>query len=177
MEASATKLNSETYPLGEIVRFEFPVRGSLPPVTLTWYDGGLKPARPAELADDDPMLDIIYVGSQGKLMSDRLIPESRMGTYWRPPKTLREPLPRKTVTQPLNYFLPSRPSRLTPRSGTPSISPTFTPNPSAPPPTSRNEEPEKGRTSPPHLMQIILLRRRELREPDRLRVEALSTLL
>ena len=88
MEASATKLSSETYPLGEIVRFEFPARGPLPPVTLTWYDGGLKPARPADLADDDPMLDIIYADDQGKLMSDRLIPESRMETYRRPPKTL-----------------------------------------------------------------------------------------
>ena len=43
----------------------------------------MKPARPAELADDDPMLDIIYVGDQGKLMGDRLIPESRMETEYR----------------------------------------------------------------------------------------------
>jgi len=29
----------------------------------------LKPARPAELADDDPMLDIIYADDQGKFMA------------------------------------------------------------------------------------------------------------
>jgi predicted dehydrogenase len=88
VEGSATKLSDETYPLGELVRFEFPARGPLPPVTLSWYDGGLKPPRPVELADDDPLLDIIYIGDQGKLMGDRLIPESRMETYRRPPKTL-----------------------------------------------------------------------------------------
>ncbi len=88
VEASATKLSPETYPLGEIVRFEFPARGELPPVTLTWYDGGLKPPRPPELEPDDPMQDVIYIGDRGKLMGERLIPESRMESYKRPPKTL-----------------------------------------------------------------------------------------
>jgi predicted dehydrogenase len=87
VEASATKLSAETYPLGEIVRFEFPARDNLPPVTLTWYDGGLKPPRPPELDSDDVMRDVIYIGDRGKLMNDRLIPETRMETY-KPPKTL-----------------------------------------------------------------------------------------
>ncbi len=88
VEASATKLSSETFPLGEIVRFEFPARGPLPPVTLTWYDGGLKPPRPAELDADDPMRDVIYIGDKGKIMGERLIPESRMEGYKRPAKSL-----------------------------------------------------------------------------------------
>jgi predicted dehydrogenase len=88
VEASATKLSPETYPLGEIVRFEFPARGDMPPVTLTWYDGVLKPPRPAELEPDDVMRDVIYIGDKGKLMGDRLIPESRMENFQRPPKTL-----------------------------------------------------------------------------------------
>jgi predicted dehydrogenase len=88
VEASATKLSTETFPLGEIVRFEFPARGALPPVTLTWYDGGLQPPRPSELEPDDPLRDVIYIGDRGKLMGDRLVPESRMETYQRPPKTL-----------------------------------------------------------------------------------------
>jgi hypothetical protein len=57
-------------------------------VTLTWYDGGLKPPRPAELDADDPMRDVIYIGDKGKLMGERLIPDSRMESYKRPPKTL-----------------------------------------------------------------------------------------
>jgi predicted dehydrogenase len=88
LEASATKLSSETYPLGEIVRFEFPARGNMPPVVISWYDGGLKPPRPPELDDDEPMHDILYLGDKGKLMGERLIPESRMEGYKKPPKTL-----------------------------------------------------------------------------------------
>ncbi len=88
VEASSTKLNPETYPLGVMARFEFPARGEMPPVTLNWYDGGLKPPRPPELEPDEPMRDIIYVGDKGKLMGDRLLPESRMEKYQRPPKTL-----------------------------------------------------------------------------------------
>jgi predicted dehydrogenase len=88
VEGSATKLSQETYPLGEIVRFEFPARGPLPPVTLTWYDGGLKPFRPPEFDDDDVLQDVLYIGEQGKLMGNRLIPDSRMDEYKRPPKTL-----------------------------------------------------------------------------------------
>lgn len=88
VEASSTKLNPETCPLGVIARFEFPARGNLPPVTLTWYDGGLKPPRPPELGPGQGMGDIIYLGEEGKLMGYRLIPESRQKTYGRPPKTL-----------------------------------------------------------------------------------------
>lgn len=88
VEASATKLSNETYPLGEIVRYEFPARGNLPPVALTWYDGGLRPPRPPELDADEPLKDVLYIGDKGKLMGDRLIPDSRMDSYKRPPKTL-----------------------------------------------------------------------------------------
>lgn len=88
VEACSTQWNPETYPLGVIARFEFPARGDLPPVTLNWFDGGLKPPRPRELEPDEPMRDILYVGDHGKLMGERLVPESRMETYRRPPKTL-----------------------------------------------------------------------------------------
>lgn len=88
VEASATKLSDELYPLGEIVRFEFPARGQMAPVTLTWYDGGLKPARPAEFDDDDVLQDVLYIGETGKLMGNRLIPDSRMSSYKLPAKTL-----------------------------------------------------------------------------------------
>ena len=88
VEASTTKLSSETFPLGEIVRYEFPAREGMPPVVLTWYDGGLRPPRPAELDAEDFMRDIIYIGEKGKLMGERLIPESRMEKYQRPAKTL-----------------------------------------------------------------------------------------
>jgi hypothetical protein len=60
----------------------------MPPLTLSWFDGGLKPPRPPELEPDDVMRDVIYIGDEGKIMGDRLIPQSRMEAYKRPPKTL-----------------------------------------------------------------------------------------
>jgi predicted dehydrogenase len=88
VEASSTKLSNEIYPLGVIARYEFPARGEMPPVTLTWYDGGLKPARPKELEPGRGMDGVTLVGDRGKLMGHRLIPESKMKSYGRPPKRL-----------------------------------------------------------------------------------------
>ena len=88
VEASSTKLNPETYPLGVIARFEFPKRGDLPPVTLTWCDGGLRPPRPRELEPGRRMADVTYIGEKGALMGHRLIPESKMKRYGRPPRKL-----------------------------------------------------------------------------------------
>jgi predicted dehydrogenase len=47
---SSTQVNTESAPHSEIVHYEFPDRGEigkikLPPVKLTWYDGGLLPPR------------------------------------------------------------------------------------------------------------------------------------
>lgn len=88
VEASSTKIDPEIYPLGVIARYEFPARGDMPPVTLTWYDGGLRPARPKELEPGRGMDDVIYIGDTGTLMGHRLIPESKMKSYGRPPKRL-----------------------------------------------------------------------------------------
>jgi predicted dehydrogenase len=88
VEACSTKLNEEIYPLGVIARFEFPARGTMPPMSLTWYDGGLKPARPKDLEPGRGMDDVIYIGDKGKMIGHRLIPESRMKSYGRPPRVL-----------------------------------------------------------------------------------------
>jgi len=88
VEACSTLLGPEIYPQGVIARYEFPAREGMPPVLLTWYDGGLMPARPSELEPGRPMGDVIYMGEKGKIMGYRLIPESRMKDYGRPPKLL-----------------------------------------------------------------------------------------
>ena len=86
--------NNESYPQASIVRYEFPARGELPPVELTWYDGGLMPRRPPDMDTGlrlgDKLGGVIFVGDKGKLIcgsygsSPRLIPESRMREYKRP---------------------------------------------------------------------------------------------
>jgi len=92
-------INIETYPRASIVTYKFPAREGFPPLTLTWYDGGLVPPRPEELPQDLKMGDTyggaLYVGSKGKILCGshganglRIWPEKRMEEYQRPPKTL-----------------------------------------------------------------------------------------
>ena len=88
VEASSTKMFPDVYPLGVIARFEFPARDGMPPVTLNWYDGGLKPPRPKELEPGRGMSYPIYVGDGGTLMGHRLIPDSKMKAYGSVPTTL-----------------------------------------------------------------------------------------
>jgi predicted dehydrogenase len=63
------KLNFETFPIAAIIYYEFPARGNLPPVRMTWYDGGLMPPAPAELPPGQklPGNGVLYVGSKGKM--------------------------------------------------------------------------------------------------------------
>ena len=48
VETVATPFNKACFPMATTTYYEFPARGSMPPVRLTWYDGGLTPPRPAE---------------------------------------------------------------------------------------------------------------------------------
>lgn len=90
VEAVSTPVFEETYPLASVVRYKFPARGEMPPVELTWYDGGLKPPTPDELEPDRKLgkRGVIYIGDRGKLMNGRIIPEQKMQEYEKPPKTL-----------------------------------------------------------------------------------------
>jgi len=40
IEATSSSMNKETYPLKSRIRFQFPARQGLAPVTFWWYDGG-----------------------------------------------------------------------------------------------------------------------------------------
>ena len=88
IEASSTVNDGEIYPAGVLVRFEFPARGDMPPVTICWHDGGLKPPRPKDLEPGRNPSGVIFYGEKGTLMGHRLIPESKMKAYGRPPKKL-----------------------------------------------------------------------------------------
>ena len=63
------KPNMETYPIAAIITYEFPARGDLPPVRMTWYDGGLMPPDPLEMRGDQRLPDngVLYVGDKGKM--------------------------------------------------------------------------------------------------------------
>ncbi|HUT30562.1 MAG TPA: Gfo/Idh/MocA family oxidoreductase [Sedimentisphaerales bacterium] len=98
IEAAGTPVSSETFPGASMITYDFDARGDMPPVRLVWYDGDLKPARPAELEPGRMMGSVdgglIFVGDTGKILCDaysespRLIPESRMKEYGLPPSTI-----------------------------------------------------------------------------------------
>jgi predicted dehydrogenase len=86
VEAVSTLVNEETYPSGSIVKYEFAEREGMPPFTLTWYDGGLKPPRPTELEDGLRMGagGTLYVGDKGKILNNVIIPTSLRKQYKSP---------------------------------------------------------------------------------------------
>jgi hypothetical protein len=93
--------NLLSYPRASLIRWEFPARGLRPPLSLHWYDGGLRPPLLQELeADGEAMEDegLLFVGDDGKLLADfmggkpRLIPKARMREFKEPPETLPRPI-------------------------------------------------------------------------------------
>jgi predicted dehydrogenase len=94
--AETSPVNDETAPKWSIITYQFPARGAMPPVKVVWHDGGKMPARPDDLEEDRKLLGGIggqlIVGDKGKIMADcycsspRLIPESKMQAFERPPK-------------------------------------------------------------------------------------------
>jgi len=81
VQGVSTLINKETYPSGSVVTYEFPARGDMAPVTLKWYDGGLRPERPVEIKDGYPMGagGTMYVGDKGKILNSRIITDSLKG--------------------------------------------------------------------------------------------------
>jgi len=96
VEATSTEMYEETYPQASILHWNFPARGVMPPVHLTWYDGALKPERPPELEEERQLEreGLMFVGERGTILCGfmgerpRLIPASKMNAFTPPPKTL-----------------------------------------------------------------------------------------
>ena len=96
----AKQINNVSYPRASNIHWQFPGRDGMSPVSLHWYDGGLRPAIPEELEADGrkmPEEGMLLVGDKGKILADfsgdspRLIPESAMKAFERPDKTLPRP--------------------------------------------------------------------------------------
>lgn len=98
VQASSTPFTADSYPIASTVHYSFPARGEMPPVNLTWYDGGLMPPRPAEIEEGRRLGDdgggVLFIGDTGILMcsvygmNPRLVPETKMREYNRPEKTI-----------------------------------------------------------------------------------------
>ncbi len=96
IETISTPFNGASYPSATFTFYEFPARGKMPPVKLTWYDGGLLPNRPDELGEEQLNKGggALLIGSKGKLLHDtyglnpRLLPKSLHDSFGKPPQKL-----------------------------------------------------------------------------------------
>ena len=87
------KTQGDSYPMGDVITFEFPAKGSRGPITLVWHSGNESIPRPQELEPERKPVDtgayvygdkgIITYGSHGA-GGVRIIPETAMKAYKRP---------------------------------------------------------------------------------------------
>jgi predicted dehydrogenase len=78
-----THLNGETFPTATVVKWEFPARHGRPALEAYWYDGNLRPPRPAVLGQDEPMPNTgnLFIGTKATLIVS--------GDYADKPRVLR----------------------------------------------------------------------------------------
>jgi predicted dehydrogenase len=88
--------DADIAPYGAIARYRFGPRGDMPPLTLTWYDGGLKPATPEALPPGMalPSRGVLFVGDDGVMLcggagrEPHLFPATRNTSFTRPAPSL-----------------------------------------------------------------------------------------
>jgi predicted dehydrogenase len=101
MEARASHVDPETNRGSHMVTYQYAAQGNRGPLTLYWYDNGLRPPTPLALDPDDPQQrlgegdnGLMLVGDKGILTCagwsgmPRLLPMELHRSYNRPPKTL-----------------------------------------------------------------------------------------
>ncbi|MBE0540245.1 MAG: Gfo/Idh/MocA family oxidoreductase [Verrucomicrobia bacterium] len=100
VQGASTRVNTETFPLGSVVTYQFPARDAspqannahikglsgteagavaMPPCKLVWYDGGLRPPRPDGLPDGRLLGDNgrMLIGDRGFILGNTVYPEAR----------------------------------------------------------------------------------------------------
>jgi predicted dehydrogenase len=85
------EVRRETAPRASITTFRFKATKDHGPLVIKWYDGGMMPPTPdeAEIGRELFLNDgCMVVGDGGVLYNHRLLPESRMKEYGRPPRVL-----------------------------------------------------------------------------------------
>ena len=101
VEAVSSPVNDETAPSWSVVTYEFPARSKMPPMKVTWSDGGKLPPRPKALEEGRKLSrgGQILVGDKGTIMDT--------SDYCRGPRLIPE--------QAMRDFLPNRPEKTIPR--------------------------------------------------------------
>ena len=93
IHATGPLLDHEATTAGVVVKYRYPGRGTLPPVDLRWYDGGLKPQVLSTFADRegrpvDWNSGQLFIGEHGAIVSNyndhMLLPADRADEFERP---------------------------------------------------------------------------------------------
>jgi predicted dehydrogenase len=85
------EISNETAPLASITHYKFAASDTHGPLSIFWYDGGMRPPRPEELEPDRPFAvndGTMYVGDKGIMLRDRLIPDKKWTEFGRAPQKL-----------------------------------------------------------------------------------------
>ena len=98
VQGASTRVNEDSFPLGSMITYNFPARSAepqghntftrglsgaaaggieMPECKLVWYDGGLRPPRPAGLPNGQAMGDNgrLLVGDKGFMLGTKVFPE------------------------------------------------------------------------------------------------------
>jgi predicted dehydrogenase len=87
----------DAFPKGEIITYQFPAKGDRGPITLKWHSGTEHIPRPPEMDADDKGIQTgaVVMGDKGTIVYGshgagqvRLIPQTKMDAYQKPPKTI-----------------------------------------------------------------------------------------
>ena len=104
VEASSSTFNNESAPNSSMIHYTFPSRQpvgkqKMPEVNVTWYDGGLQPARPDSMPEGMELGQgkngIIFHGTKGKIVCGnyggnyKLLPLDKYSKLVMPPQTVR----------------------------------------------------------------------------------------
>jgi predicted dehydrogenase len=92
----AGAMDDEIVPHGCLGQYEFPARGSQPALTVSWYDGGLRPPVSDTWLEGQPLppRGVLFVGDRGAMLcggaggTPQLLPVSKAGSYTVPPPTI-----------------------------------------------------------------------------------------
>ena len=92
VEAEGPPVHPETAAPRLTVRYEFPARGELPPVKLTWYNGNNRPPILKQENLPEWGSGVLFVGQKGMLQADysqrKLLPESQFADFKPPEPTI-----------------------------------------------------------------------------------------
>ena len=91
--------NDDSFPTKSVIKYEFPKRGTMPPVTLFWHDGWKTPPFPEFLmgavpGERDGLNGSIFIGTKGVATANtygdnpRLLPEEKMDDFEWPEETI-----------------------------------------------------------------------------------------